>query len=84
MTLAGELRIIRGSARRVNNVDAVPYRTVLNALRPLYPMAVLAERTGVSRYELTRISLGQMQRIWPRTAAKLRATLPQLCDGDHV
>lgn len=53
-------------------VDAEPFADVLDHVRKSYPLRVVAEITGVSRYELTLISNRRRTRIRQETAAKLR------------
>lgn len=62
--------------RNLTKVDPAPFRYVMQiVVASGVSVTALALRSGVSRYELTRIWYGQVETIWPSTAEKLRTAL---------
>lgn len=68
----------------LSHVSAEPFAEVLNQCRRRYSMRQIAIATGLSRYELTRISTGQATRIRRATADTLRAVLPALLPSEGL
>jgi DNA-binding Xre family transcriptional regulator len=66
----------------LSHVNAAPFAEVLNDCRKRYSLRQLSVATGISRYELTRISLGEVSRIRRSTADTLRAVLPALLPSE--